>query len=354
MTRLGLSRAESVSFVLLVVGVALAPLLLSGNRFWMSLVGFTFAFAIFAMGLHVMLGWAGEIPLGLALFYGLGAYTTSIAMKEHSQSFLVGTVIAIGIAAVLAVVIGAITLRLSGAYFAIVSWGLAAVGVIVANNSDELTGGALGMFGVPTAEIGPLSLSDPDTYLWVSGTLLVLVVAGLALLRRSAFGVRVNGGRLNPHLAESVGIDVYSDKVKAFIVASGLSALSGALSVSYLGIVTPGTMAVTTTVEALLMVLLGGTGFLLGPVIGALFFKLVPEWIHLEAEVRMVLFALLIIVIMMTAPGGLPDIVKRLTGLRRGRGRGSGGPPDAKGEALPSSSDTGGSLQPVPTSGSER
>jgi branched-chain amino acid transport system permease protein len=335
MSALGLRRAELVALLALVVGVVAAPLALAGDLFLLGLLGFTLAFAIFAMGLHVMLGWAGEIPLGLALFYGVGAYATAMLMKDAGVSFALATLIAMGLAAVLALVIGLITLRLSGSYFAIVSWGLAAVAVIIATNLEDFTGGALGFFGVPLAHIGPLSLVDPPTYLWVSGGLLVLVVLVLAALRRSAFGIRVNGGRLNRHLAESVGANVYADKVRAFVLSGVLAALSGALSVTYLSIVTPGTLAVTVTVEGLVMVLLGGTGFLLGPVLGALFFKLVPEWIHLQAEIRMVIFALLIIVIMMTAPGGLPDVVKRLRGSRPRRRRPLDGSPPGEGGGTP-------------------
>jgi branched-chain amino acid transport system permease protein len=328
MSALGLRRTELVALLALVVGVVTAPLLLAGDPFLVGLVGFTLAFAIFAMGLHVMLGWAGEIPLGLALFYGLGAYASAMLMKDAEMPFVLATLIAMAIAAVLALGIGLVTLRLSGAYFSIVSWGLAAVAVIVATNLDDVTGGALGLFGIPLAEIGPISLVDPSNYLWVCGGLMVLVVVVLAALRRSAFGIRVNGGRLNRHLAESVGANVYADKVQAFVLSGTLAALSGALSVTYLSIVTPGTLAVTLTVEALVMVLLGGSGFLLGPVLGALFFKLVPEWIHLDAEIRTVIFAALIILIMMTAPGGLPDVINRLRGLRPPRRRPlSGSPP---------------------------
>jgi branched-chain amino acid transport system permease protein len=306
-----MSKAELVCFVILATAVIAGPSLASGG-FLLTLLGYTFAFAIFAMSVYVVLGWIGEIPLGHSLYYGLGAYGSGILMKEQGFGFLPATLITSVLVLVLATVIGLITLRLSGAYFAIVSWGLASVAVVVANSAESLTGGALGLLGVPIAEVGPLSLSDSAQYAWVAGTLLLLVVAGLAALRRTPFGRRVNGGRVNDHLVRAAGADIYRDRVLAFALSALLASVSGALSVSYLRVVTPGILGVSVTVEALVMVLLGGSAFLLGPVVGAAFFRIVPEQIHLEAEVRTIVVAALILGIVMLAPGGVPDILRRI------------------------------------------
>lgn len=306
-----MSKSELVCFILLVLAVVAGPSLASGG-FVLTLLGYTFTFAIFAMSIYVVLGWIGQIPLGHSLYYGLGAYGSGILMKESGLGFLPAMLVAVVLVFVLATAIGLITLRLSGAYFAIVSWGLASVAVIVANSAESLTGGALGLLGVPVAEVGSLSLNEPTQYAWVAGALLVLIVGGLAALRRTAFGQRVNGGRINDHLVRAAGADIYRDRVLTFALSAVLAAVSGALSVSYLRVVTPGILGVSVTVEALVMVLLGGSAFLLGPVIGAAFFRIVPEQIHLEAEVRTILFALLILAIVMLAPGGMPDILRRI------------------------------------------
>ncbi len=316
-----MSRAELICFGLLVVAVLAGPSL-SGGSFLLTLLGYTAAFAIFAMSVYVVLGWIGEIPLGHSLYYGLGAYGSGILMKDHGQSFVTSALIAMVLSAVVAGVVGLIILRLTGAYFAIVSWGLASVAVIVANSSDTLTGGALGLLGVPPAEIGRLSLSDPTDYAWISGGLLILVVLALAFLRGTAFGRRVNGGRINEHLVRASGANIYLDRVLAFAMSASLAGLSGALSVSFLRVVTPGLLGVTITVDALVMVLLGGTGFLLGPVIGAVFFRVLPEQINLQPEVRTIVVAVLILAVVMLAPGGIPDVLRRLRELVHRRPRG--------------------------------
>src|SRR5262249_21306438 len=115
---------------------------------------------------------------------------------------------ALVIAVAVAAVIGIVTLRLTGAYFSIVSWGLTGVALVEATNLEEITGGPLGLFGFPPIEIGPLQLSDPQTYFVVTATVLLLTVLFLVALRRSPFGAAMASVRQNPHLARSVGVDV--------------------------------------------------------------------------------------------------------------------------------------------------
>lgn len=316
---MSLQRWEYLAFPLLVALVIALPLFEASNGYLHGLFSYAFVFALFALSVNVMLGWAGEIPLGLSLFYGIGAYASALLMRDQQWDFVSATIAAMAISALLALLLGAITLRISGAYFAIVSWGIAAVAVVVATNWDSLTGGELGLYGIPSATIGPLDLTDTRTYLWVCGVVLVLVVTMLILLRRSRFGTRLAGGRINPRLAASVGINTYRDRLLAYALSAPLAALAGALTVPHLAIVTPGTLSVFTTVDALVIVLIGGTRYTLGPVLGALFYEIVPEVLGLEAEVKVAVFAAIIILVVLISPEGLPDAVRRLVAWVRAR-----------------------------------
>jgi branched-chain amino acid transport system permease protein len=317
----GVATWEAAFIALLTVGIVVYPLIASDNVFMVRLVGVTFSYAIFALSINIMLGWAGEIPLGHGVFFGGGAYFCAYLMRDHDITFVVAVAIAIAVACLLALLIGLITLRLTGAYFSIVSWGLAGVAVIAANNLTELTGGALGFYGIPTATVGPWTLADPQTYAWVTGATLLIVLAVLWRVRSTRFGVTLNGTRLNERLGTSLGIHAYRERVKAFVFSAGLAALAGAFYITYASIITPDSMSVFVTVEALLMALIGGTGYLVGPVVGAVFFKIVPERLALEADVRQIVFAVLIIFVVLLAPGGLPHVVRRAAGrFKRRRG----------------------------------
>ena len=317
-----LSLPEAITFGVLILIVFLFPLL-SRDTFSIGLMGYTLAFSLFALSIFMVISLMGEIPLGHSMYYGLGMYVVGILTRDHAVPFLLATLIAMVAVFILAMIVGFITLRLTGAYFAIVSWGLAAVAVVVMISAKDITGGALGLTRVPQSKIGDLSLANPTTYATVSGVTVLVVLIALALLRRTSFGRRVNGSRINRNLVRAAGANTYADRVLMFSLSAPIAAVGGALSLQYLRIPTPDLLAVTTSVEALVMVLIGGVGFLLGPIIGAYFFGMLPEEFELPSDVRQIVVAVVVLLIVLLAPKGLPEIVGRVAKLFRRDGRAS-------------------------------
>ncbi|SCB27318.1 branched-chain amino acid transport system permease protein [Bradyrhizobium yuanmingense] len=298
-------EASSVACALIVIAVFAYTF---SDPFVVTLAGYTCAFALFALSINIILGGVGEVPLGQCLFFGVGAYGAAIGMGKLGLPFQVSVFIALILSVVLAAIIGVITLRLTGAYFSIVSWGLTGVAMVAATNLEEVTGGPLGLFGFPPIEIGPLQLSDPQTYFAVTATILLLAILFLVALRRSPFGAAMDSVRQNRHLARSVGVDVARVRLKAFMLSAPFAALAGALAVPYTQIVTPEVFSVANTVDGLLMVLLGGAQLVVGPVIGAAMFTLIPQAMNLDPNIRILVFSSIIILIMMFAPGGLHQL----------------------------------------------
>lgn len=291
------------------------------NVFIITLAGYTCAFALFGLSINIMLGGLGEVPLGQCIFFGIGAYGAGIGMAKLGLPFEVAVVMAMLVSVVAATILGWLTLRLTGAYFAIVSWGLSGVALVAALNLTDITGGPLGMFGFPPIKVGPLLLAEPRNYFFVTAAILLFVVLFLAAVRTSKFGYAIESIRQNRHLAQSVGIDVFRERLKAFILSAPIAALGGALCVPYTQIVTPEVFSVGNTVDALLMVLIGGTGLLIGPIIGAVIFSIIPYYLSLDPNVRILIFSAAIILIMAFAPGGLHQISTKLfERVRGGRG----------------------------------
>jgi len=278
------------------------------DPFVVTLAGYTCAFALFALSINIILGGVGEVPLGQCLFFGIGSYGAAIGIGKLGLSFEVAVVAALVFAAVCAAIIGVITLRLTGAYFSIVSWGLTGVAMVAAANLDHITGGPLGLFGFPPITVGPLQLGNPQAYFFVTAAILLVSILFLVAVRRSPFGAAMDSVRQNPHLARAVGVDVARIRQKAFMLSAPFAALAGALSVPYTQIVTPDVFNVANTVDGLLMVLLGGARLVIGPVIGAAMFTLVPQIMNLDPNVKILAFSSMIILIMMLAPGGLHQI----------------------------------------------
>lgn len=298
---------EALYVACAVAGIALFTFLFS-DPFVVTLAGYTCAFALFALSINIILGGVGEVPLGQCLFFGIGAYGAAIGIGKLGLPFEVAVLMSLVLSVAVAAIIGVITLRLTGAYFSIVSWGLAGVAMVAATNLEDITGGPLGLFGFPPIEIGPLQLSDPQTYFAVTAGILLLAILFLVAIRRSPFGAAMDSVRQNPHLARSVGVDVARVRLKAFMLSAPFAALAGALAVPYTQIVTPEVFSVANTVDGLLMVLLGGAQLVVGPVIGAAMFTLIPQAMNLDPNVRILVFSLIIILIMMFAPGGLHQL----------------------------------------------
>lgn len=314
-------RASSRLWLWIAAVIVLSAILfgaLVDNVFIITLAGYTCAFALFALSINIMLGGLGEVPLGQCIFFGIGAYGASIGMIKLSLPFEVAIVMAMLVSVVAAAILGWLTLRLTGAYFAIVSWGLSGVAMVAALNLEHITGGPLGMFGFPPITMGPFLLSEPRNYFFVTATVLLLVVLFLAAFRTSKFGYAIESIRQNRHLAQSVGIDVFRERLKAFVLSAPIAALGGALCVPYAQIVTPEVFSVANTVDGLLMVLVGGTGLLIGPIIGAAIFSIIPYYLSLDPNVRILIFSAAIILIMAFAPGGLHQIATRLYERVRG------------------------------------
>jgi branched-chain amino acid transport system permease protein len=293
--------------VALVLGVGLG----ADSPFLLNLAGYTCGFALFALSVNVMLGGIGEVPLGHCMFFGIGAYAPAIAINHLGMPYEAGILIGMGVSALVAVVIGWLTLKLTGAYFSIVSWGLSGVAMVTALNL-EITGGPLGLFGFSRLAIGPFDLSDPRTYFFATAAILLVVLVILANVRSSRFGNALESIRQGRHLAQSLGINVFRERLKALVFSAPIAALAGSLCIPYTQIVTPEVMSVLRTIDALLAVLIGGTGFLFGPVIGAVIFTILPQFLQFDANVKVLVFSLIIIFIMVVAPGGLHQLLKAI------------------------------------------
>ena len=317
----GAVRWVPAALLMLAIAIILAVGLGLDSPFLLNLAGYTCGFALFALSVNIMLGGIGEVPLGHCMFFGIGAYAPAIAMQHAGLPYEAGILIGMGVSALVAVAIGWLTLRLTGAYFSIVSWGLSGVAMVAALNL-EITGGPLGMFGFSRLAIGPFDLSSPRTYFLVVATILLLVLVVLAHVRSSRFGNALESIRQGRHLAQSLGINVFRERLKALVLSAPVAALAGSLCLPYTQIVTPEVMSVLRTVDALLAVLIGGTGLLFGPVIGAVIFTVVPQFMDFDANVKVLVFSLLIIFVMMVAPGGLHQLFKAVAGWAgAGRGR---------------------------------
>ena len=281
-------------------------------------------FAVLAMSLNLLLGYTGQLSLGHAAFFGIGAYTSALLTLKLEWSFWPALAVAVGLAGVAGFFIGRLALKLRGAYFVLVTISFAGVISLVSLNWIELTNGPLGLPGVPAPELGPWSLRTKTAYYYL---VLVAVALSYALCRRlvrSRIGRALVALRENEALAESIGVDVTHYLVLVTVVSAAMAGLGGSLYAHYTRFVSPEVFLFTYTVTMVIMVVAGGKGTLAGPVVGAALFTALPEALR-EAtswQWQMLAYGVILMLVLYFLPRG---IVPALAGWAARRGPGPEG-----------------------------
>jgi branched-chain amino acid transport system permease protein len=264
-------------------------------------------FTILALSLNLLLGYTGQLSLGHAAFFGIGAYTSALLTLRLEWSFWAALPCAGGLAGLAGWAIGRLALKVRGAYFVLVTISFAGVISLVSVNWMELTNGPLGLPGVPAPELAGWSFRTKSAYYY-------LVLAGAALaylvchrLVRSRIGRAFLALRENEALAESVGVDGVRYLVLATVVSAAMAGVAGSLYAHYTRFVSPEVFLFTYTVTMVIMVVAGGKGTLAGPVVGALVFTILPEALRevVSWQWQMLAYGVLLVLLIFFLPRGI-------------------------------------------------
>ena len=276
-------------------------------------------FAILALSLNLLLGYTGQLSLGHAGFFGIGAYAAGLLSVRLEWSPWLGLLAATLVPAAAGFVIGRLALKLRGAYFVLLTISFAGVISLVSVNWMDLTNGPLGLPGVPPLEVAlpglpAISLRAKGAYYYL---VLAAVVAAYLLclgLVRSRVGRAFVALRENETLAASVGIDGTHYLVLAAVISAGMAGLAGGLYAHYTRFVSPEVFLFSYTVTMVIMVVAGGKGTLAGPVVGAVIFTVLPEALRALTswQWQMLLYGALLVAVLFFLPRGIvPSLLER-------------------------------------------
>lgn len=288
----------------LVLVLATVPPLLP--EFQVFLLTQSLIWGIFALSMGLLLGYLGQINLGQAAFVAMAAYISTVLRMQGGLSFWLAAPITLLATVVIAVAVGLITLRLRGPYFVLVMLGFGEVVRLVIANWQDLTGGMVGLRGIGAPE--PLLLLHFDTRLGFYYLVLATTVAatlGLLGLVRSRLGRVLVAIREDEVLAEFAGAPIMRSKVTALAISAFVAGLGGLLIGPFLTVLSPNQFSVFASVDMIVMVVVGGAGTLLGPLLGAVFLTYVPEAFGFLRDVRPILMGGLLIAVTLFLPGGL-------------------------------------------------
>jgi len=264
-----------------------------------------------AIGLNLTLGYAGQVSLAQAAFVGIGAYITAF-LTTNGWSFWPICALA-GVACfVIGWGLGYPALRLQHHYLAFVTLAFNTLVYLVFRNEEWLTGGIYGINNVPRPSLAGWSMNGAHAFYYFCLAVLALVASATWWLIRSPWGRAFVALRENPIRAQSLGVDTRRYTLMAFALGAGLGGIAGALYAPLVQFIDPTPFALGLSLNLLLMVVVGGSGYFFGPFLGAIIAVLLPEWLRFAQGYYLMGYAVLVILLMVFCPTGLLGLADRL------------------------------------------
>jgi len=306
--------------------------LLSQNNYLLHVLSMAAIFTILAVGLNLLMGYAGQVSLGHAAFYGLGAYTSGIltagpSLTQHLAPLL-ALPIGIVLTAVVALLIGMPCLRLRGHYLAMATLGFGWIIFIVLQQWSDVTGGISGLTGIPPLAMGRFAFNSDVKWFYLTGgsALLALVLCANVVNSRVGRALRALHGGENA--AATLGVNVARYKVLVFMLAAALAAFAGSLYAHKANFISPNSFGFIISVELVVMVVVGGMASVWGAVVGAAAITFLFEWLTdlgqqypAFQDMHGIAYGLILVLVMVFMPSGLTvavrDLVVRFARRRR-------------------------------------
>lgn len=299
---------------LIFIGVVSIFGLVTENTYYLQIMTFIGINTLLGLGLNMLMGYTGQVSLGHAAFYGIGAYTTAILSGTYGINPWLALVCAVTVAVFIAFIVGLPTLRLSGYYLAMGTLGFGMIVNIVIREWADVTGGASGFVGIPVLEAGSLVfMAGPGYYFLVWGIVLgAMILCHRLLASRTGRALRaIHDGE---KAAVAIGINTHFLKLEIFMFAAALGAVAGFLYAHFVLFISPESFGFMFSIKIVTMVVIGGMASVWGALLGAAVLTLLPEVLHGFAEYEMIIFGTILMVVMIFMPQGLTrgimDIVR--------------------------------------------
>jgi branched-chain amino acid transport system permease protein len=315
---LPLLRPSTAVPVVLLLALACVPLaaLALGQPFWISFFARILIYAIAAAALNLALGYGGLVSFGHALFIGLGSYAVALPAFHGIGSGWVHLGVCIAACALVALAVGAISLRTSGMSFIMITLAFAQMGYFLFV-SLKAYGGDDGLAVTATSRFGSLDLGASTALYGVAWVTLALLIGWMARLRVAPFGMALRGARQNARRVQAIGLRSRRVQLVAFVISGVICGIAGLLLANLNAYASPSALAWTVSGELIVMVVLGGMGTVFGPLLGALAFLGLEEVFKGFTEHWMAVFGPLIVVMALVGRRGIAGLLEGLPQVPR-------------------------------------
>jgi branched-chain amino acid transport system permease protein len=307
-------RRNDLYTVLVIALLAiLFPLLVGGNQYFISLLVFLGINGIMAMGLSLLMGYAGQISLGHAAFYGIGAYSSGVLTTKYSVHPVGAFFIGISLSALIAWLVGKPTLRLKGHYMAVATLGFGEILFIVFNELSPLTGGPSGLSGVPPLTIFGSPLEGTRYLYLVWGFVILLLIFSLNVIN-SRVGRALRAVHGHEVAANAMGVDASRYKVQVFVLSAIYASVAGSLYAHFMTFISPSSFSLMFSILLLMMVVVGGAATIWGSLLGAAVLTLLPEYLRGLEDFEVLAYGAVLMIVLLYMPQGILEGMRSLLG----------------------------------------
>lgn len=292
---------KNLLFALAIAAVGLAM----NSPYHLQLLTFIGIYTLLALGLNMLMGYAGQISLGHAAFYGFGAYITGVLTVHWNWSPWLALPVALVLTALVALLVALPMLKLSGFYLGMGTLGFGMIAYILFREWEKFTGGDSGLVGIPSLSLGSVELGNGRGYFFlVWGTVFICFMICERLVD-SRVGRALRAIHDSEQAAAAMGINTSRLKIEVFVLSAVFSALAGFLYAHLVSFISPNSFDFLVSVRMVTMVVIGGMASIWGSLLGASLLTILPEWLHVFTDYEMVVYGLILMVVMIFLPQGL-------------------------------------------------
>jgi branched-chain amino acid transport system permease protein len=305
-------KRNYVSLAIFIAAMVGLPVVLK-NPYYIGVLVFVGIYAMMTISLSLLLGYAGQISLGHAAFYGIGAYASGLLTTRAGLSPWIAIVAAMIITGVLAFIIGKPVLKLRGHYLAMATLGLGEIIYIFFNSAVEITGGPSGFGQIPRLMIGGFALKrDIHIYYLVWATVVILLALVLNVIH-SRVGRALRSIHGSETAANAMGVNTESYKMQVFVASAMIASIAGSYYAHFVTFISPTTFDANMSILLVTMVVVGGMSNVWGALFGAVLLGLLPEYLRTFGDYDIIIYGAVMLAILMFAPEGLAGIVGAVT-----------------------------------------
>jgi branched-chain amino acid transport system permease protein len=271
-------------------------------------------YCLMTLGLSLLMGYAGQISIGHAAFYGIGAYTSAILTVHYGLNPWPCMLIGMVVSAVVAILVGAPSLKLKGHYLAMATLAFGIIVYIIFNKEVAWTGGPDGMTGIPGLSLFGFEFDSVEKYYYLVWAFVFAAFIFSVNIIQSGTGRALRAIHVSEPAAGAMGVDISKFKILVFFYSAILASLAGSLYAHYLNFINPSTFDLFFSIKLVIMIALGGMYNIWGAIIGAIFITFLNyEWLHYFEEFEVIIYGAILLLVTIFLPKGLvgtPEIVK--------------------------------------------